>query len=369
MSFFSDVIHKFEASCVDRLLATWLPYPKAVSIEPINVCQLRCPLCPTGAQKLDCEPMSMSLETFKLILSKMPFIKTVYLYKAGEPFLNPDIIAMIRHASDINIDVDVNTNFSFAKPDDFFDDIVKSGLSRLVVSLDGTSQESYAKYRIGGNYDLVISNIRKLVDAKNRLGSSKPEIIWQFLVNRFNENEIATARDICEQLKITLDVQPLDVSDNVPDVELDNTIEERKAYWLGNNTKYIIDRYQSEVRYPLYQGICPQLFTRVVVTVDGKVLPCCEVWDKSSAFGDLKTESFRDIWFNQKYVNSRMRFFKRDFRPDVQTVCFRCKNFGTSPTLKDKLNLLVTVCRRNFGHWKFKLKVFHVFCVFILIGN
>jgi radical SAM protein with 4Fe4S-binding SPASM domain len=297
----------------------------------------------------------MPLETFKVLLDKMPFIRTLDLFKSGEPFLNPDIFAMTRYACDRDIEVMISTNFSFSKPDEFFENIVKSGLERLIISLDGASQESYSQYRIGGNYDLVIANIKKLIETKKRLKSATPKIIWQFLVNRFNEHEIAAAQKIAVDLKITLDLRPLDLTDELPDVELEGTIQQRKAYWLPADKKYICERYQGEHRYPLFPGICTQLFARAVVAADGKVFPCCWAWDRNSVVGDLLTESFENIWYNQNYVSSRSRFLKKDFRSKVQTVCFRCKSFGTTPSLRDKLNLLIAICRENYGHWKRRL--------------
>jgi len=295
--------------------------------------------------------MLMPFETFKIILDKLPFIKVIDLFKSGEPFLNPDIFTMIRHAADRGIKVIISTNFSFSKPEDFFEDIAKSGLHKLVVSLDGASQESYEKYRIGGNHELVMANIRKLIEVKKRLHRKSPEIVWQFLVNKFNENEVATARTIADNLKITLDVRPMLMSDDVPDVELEGTIEERKAYWLGTNKNYICDRYLNEVRFPLFKNICASLFRRIVVTADGKILPCCETWSQSSVFGDLMAESFDDIWNNQKYSESRALFLKRNFVPTVKTVCCRCKNYGAEFSLREKLRLLIAVYMAQISHF------------------
>lgn len=324
------------------VLKNGLPNPRTVSIEPVsNICQLKCPLCPTGAQRLNYDRKIMPLETFKVILGKMPFVKVVHLYKSGESFVNPDIFEMIRYASDRNVKVVVSTNLCFARPDEFFENIITSGLSRLVISLDGASQESYSRYRIGGNFDLVMTNIEKLLEIKGRLQSKKPEIIWQFLVNRFNEHEIITAQRIASELNIKLDVRPMDISDNVPDVEFEGTIDERKFYWLGTNEKYICDRYMAEHRYPLFQGVCTQLFFRPVIAADGKVLPCCESWDRNSVFGDLMEESFEAVWHNQKYQDSRSRFLIKNFVPKAQTVCCRCNNFGATFSIEEKLRLLV----------------------------
>jgi MoaA/NifB/PqqE/SkfB family radical SAM enzyme len=331
---------------INKLLTTkLLPYPRTVMIDPVNICQLQCPLCSTGRRRLNYDPKIMPLQTFQVVLDKMPFIKKLELYKNGEPFLNPDIFAMTRYACDRNIQVTISTNLSFTKTDDFFEDIVKSGLAKLIVSLDGASQESYARYRKGGNYDLVVSNIRKIIEAKNQLQSKKPEIVWQFLVNKYNEHEIVAAQQISRDLKLELDLQPMGLADDLPDAQLDSTIQERMAQWLPANKQYVSECYRGEYRYPLYRGICAQLFTRLVVTVDGKVLPCCWAEDRNSVFGDLLTESFEKIWNNQHYVNSRMRFLENGFRQNVHTVCSGCVNFGSNPTLKKKLKLLAVAWR------------------------
>lgn len=352
MSINKTIVNSFDSWITDILISNRLPYPKHISIEPVsNMCQLKCPLCPVGAQLLTQERKLMPLEAFKVILNKMPFIRILDLYKSGEPFFNPDLFAMIRYAYDRNIKVIISTNFSFAKPHEFFEDVVTSGLERLVISLDGASQESYSRYRIGGNYNLVMANIKKLIETKKKLCSKKPEIIWQFLVNKFNEPDIPAAQKLARDLKITLDLRPLDLDDELPDVKLDTTLEERKTHWLPANKKYTAERYHSEFHYPLYPGVCKDLFSRMVVTVDGKVMPCCLLWDTSSIFGDLLTQSFDDIWYNRKYLDARSRFLKNDFNPQVQSICLRCNNFGTTPSLHDKLNLLLAVYRKNIGHW------------------
>jgi MoaA/NifB/PqqE/SkfB family radical SAM enzyme len=337
-----------------------LPYPKAIIIEPINVCQLKCPLCPTGLQKVAAEPVTMPLETFKTILAKVPFVSAIGLHRAGEPFLAPDILAMIKYAAGKKIFVVLSSNFSFVRPSEFFSGIVESGLGRLIVSLDGASRGSYEKYRIGGDFDLVVGNIKKLLAAKKRMNSKKPEIVWQFLVNRFNEHEIDTAKTMARESGVKLDLRPLDMSDNLVDIPMDTTIEWRKAFWLGNNLKYICEQYKGDFRYPIHKGICPELFTNLEITAEGKVLPCCGTWDKTSSFGDLMKQSFSDIWFGPQYVNSRRRCLNApgELPSEKQTICFRCKIYGASPSLKDKLNLVRTILKKNLHHWQRRLLSF-----------
>jgi MoaA/NifB/PqqE/SkfB family radical SAM enzyme len=327
-----------------------LPRPGIINIEPVsNLCQLKCPLCPTGINLLDYPPKVMPIDTFKAILDKVPFIGVLELYRSGEPFLNPDLFAMIRYARDRNIKVVISSHFSFSKPDDFFENIVTSGLEKLYISLDGASQETYSNYRVGGDYDLVMANITALIEAKKRLRRGKPEIIWQFLVNKFNEHEIETARKIAKDLNIEIDFRPLDLDDELPDVTLAETIEERMTNWLPRNEKLIAERYLRERRNPLFPGVCKDLFTRMIVTVDGKVMPCCMVWDHNNAFGDLLTDSFDEIWYSRKYLDARSRFLIEDHRPQIQSICFRCNNFGITPSFRDKLKLLLAVYRKSLS--------------------
>lgn len=340
----------------DALAGSRIPRPRIINIEPVsNLCQLRCPLCPTGINILDYPPKLMTLDTFKAILDKMPFISVLELYRSGEPFLNPDLFSMIRYACDRNINVIVSTHFSFSQPDIFFEHIVTSGLEKLFVSLDGASQESYEQYRIGGSYDLVMSNITKLVEAKKKRRRAKPDIIWQFLVNKFNEHEISAAKKISHELGISLDVRPMDLDDELPDVTLKETIEERMVHWLPENENYIAERYRGVRHYPLFPGVCKDLFTRMIVTVDGNVMPCCMVWDHNNIFGDLLTDSFDDIWYSQKYRDARSRFLKEEYKPLITSICYRCNNFGTTPSLRDKLNLLLVVYRKSLSLWGKKL--------------
>lgn len=294
----------------------------------------------------------MSLETFAAILDRMPFLRAIELYRSGEPFLNPELLAMIRLARQRHIKVIVSTHFSFPKPELFFAEIAASGLDTLVVSLDGTSQETYAKYRVGGNYALVMENIHKLIAAKNKAHSNKPDIIWQFLVNKHNEHEIETAQEIARRLDITLDLRPLSLADNEPDVRHEQfSIEERKRDWLPRNDAYISDCYKGDYCYPLSAEICQQLFTRVMVMADGRILPCCEVWDKESAFGNLLYESFDTIWYGQKYRDARARALHTSGGTHIQSICFRCNNFSTTPSLMNKIRLLWTIYRKCFRKW------------------
>lgn len=304
------------------------PYPSAIIIDPVNTCNLRCPLCPTGLKKLSYKPTVMSSNAFQIIIERIPSLKHICLFNWGEPFLNPSLFEMISYANQANIRVTVHSNFSFKKDRNFFLNILKSQLDTLVISLDGTSQESYSRYRIGGDFDLVLSNIKTLARAKYEQNCKHPTIIWKFIVNRFNEKEIANAKKMAQTLGVQFETAFLGLSDDLPDLDLKNTIEERKAYWLPMNKRYQHPYYRNQYKIPLINSCCTELFQTMVVNPDGKVFPCCWVTDTKYAFGDLTKESLEDIWYNSKYLYSRSLFSKEEYSgPRERTVCSFCNTF------------------------------------------
>jgi radical SAM protein with 4Fe4S-binding SPASM domain len=326
--------YKRKIENIARIISTHIskslmpPLPTAVIIDPINTCNLKCPLCPTGLRKLKYEPMLMSLKTFKTIINKIPKLRHICLFNWGEPFLNPSIFEMIEYADEKDIRVNIHSNFSFKKDDNFFLNILKSNLDTLVISLDGASEQAYSKYRIGGDFDLVLSNINKLTGMKNKLHYSNPTIIWKFVVNKFNEKDITDAEETADNLRIGFETTYLGLSDDLPDFELEETIQKRKEHWLPVNKKYQKPCYRGEYRLPLNNVYCAQLFETIIINPDGKVFPCCWATDPEYVFGDITKESLEEIWYNSKYLYSRSLFSKEEYiGPKVKTPCLLCNNF------------------------------------------
>lgn len=305
-----------------------VPIPTSIVVDVGNICNLKCPLCPTGIKKLNYTQNTMSFNRFKIIIKKMRSLTHIELSNWGESFLNPEISKMIKYAKKHNILVTTDTNFSFKKSEDFFINIVKSGLDRLTISLDGNCQKSYSKYRVGGNFDLVISNIKALINIKNKLKSDSPVVIWKFIVNRFNENEIKSSAKRANRLGIKFMTHVMGLGDTLPNLSFNHTIEQRKKYWLPMKKDLIYKCYTGKYSPPLFKNACPYLFTKLVINPDGKIFPCCFLTDKNDVFGDLLKNSIEDIWNNNKYLYSRSFFVKEKYTGlKVRTVCAKCNNF------------------------------------------
>ncbi len=300
--------------------------PKVVVIDPINICNLDCPLCASKNQNY--EKGKMSLETFKMVLDKIPSLRVLVLFNWGEPLLHPNIFEMIRYSVSRNIYTITHTNFSLKQNEKFFHELVKSGLHQLVISADGASQETYEKYRVKGRFDWVMKNIEQTVAEKKKLRRRDPKIVWKFLVNKYSEHEISYAKHLAKKLNIEIVFDKMGLADDLPDINFPGTLEERKKQWLPNNKKYVLDYYKREKPLPINDSPCYQLFNSSVINPDGKVTPCCWITSKENVWGDLNKQSFEEIWYGDNYKYSRSLFNNLEHNGIIkQNICTKCEIF------------------------------------------
>src|SRR5579863_1511586 len=159
--------------------------PVKLTFDPTNVCQLRCPLCPTGLQVQDRDTGHAQLHMFQHLIEEVgDYLFFIDFFNWGEPLLNPRVEEFIRLASSKKIVSSMSTNLSLPLTDDRVNRIVTSGLNEMIVSLDGASSQTYATYRRQGKFDLVYGNMQRIIQEKRRLGQTFPLVTWQFLVFR-----------------------------------------------------------------------------------------------------------------------------------------------------------------------------------------
>jgi MoaA/NifB/PqqE/SkfB family radical SAM enzyme len=122
-------------------------------------------------------------------------------YFQGEPYLNPSFLEMVKFASEKNIYTATSTNAHYLN-DANARQTIESGLDRLIISLDGTTQDVYQQYRVGGNVSKVIEGARNIVKWKKALNSKKPFVIFQFLVVRHNEHQIEDVKRLAREVGV-----------------------------------------------------------------------------------------------------------------------------------------------------------------------
>jgi len=299
--------------------------PYVYTIDIGNVCNLRCPLCPTGYHGLERPQALMRLSTFRAVLDKIkPYAVEVILHNWGEPTLNPDLLEIISAAKEEGVGTTISSNLNLVhRGDEFLHALVDCGLDHLTVSIDGTTQDVYETYRRGGDLAAVLRNLRELLRYRNEIGSRTPTVEWQFLVMKHNEHQMEEARRLSsdvgvDRLRFTAAGLPFD--------ELVNM--DLAAQWLPENPAYhtyhpsTIDRQGY-----LYDERCFYLYRAMTINPDGGVAPCCAVYHGDSDFGNLVEDSLDDVWNNGHYRSSRALFSHRESEDRVDTICGRCPLF------------------------------------------
>ena len=297
-----------------------LYYPFSLMIEPINMCNLGCPACPTGSGKMNRPKYATSYDEFKGIIDQCRcHIKNIILWNFGEPFLNKDLLKMINYAHISGMHVMTSTNGHFFKSEEFCLDIIRSGLDRLIVCLDGADQDVISKYRKNAKFDDIINGFRLLCEAKKQIGSKTPIIELQFILMKHNEHQRQYMRQLANQLGADVYTEKtVGIGPDRTDEEFQNLANEL----LPNDLS--LSRYlkRNGVFVPKYRSNkCPDVYRTTVINSNGTVIPCC--YDESSRYimGNIFEESLNSIWRNDKYQN-----FRKRIRKDRKSIplCAKC---------------------------------------------
>jgi len=298
--------------------------PNKVNIDIGNVCDLRCPLCPTGRGDKGASRGFMRLEEYKRVVDDIgPYLTNLELYNWGEPLLNKDLISMIRYAKAKGIPVCISTNLNRLNGK-MAEDLISTRLEKIFISCDAASPETYARYRVGGDFNRVMSNIRLLLDWKKKLKNNYTRIVLLFHVFRHNEHEIAKAQDLARDMGIEVRINKMRTDMGKEIFEKDKEAIERDGAWIPEGQEYSAFDLQDKKKRS--QMVCKNLWGTAVINWDGSVLPCCAVYGERYAFGNVFHEPFRSIWNNEKY-----RMARREIKNNLEnshTICHICKENG-----------------------------------------
>lgn len=272
--------------------------PFTVSIEPTTACNLGCPECPSGLKSFTRPMGKIDLEVNRKLINDLgKQLFYINYYFQGEPFLHPQFLELVSEAKKHRIYTATSTNAHFIT-EKKADEIVASGLDRLIISIDGLTQQTYESYRVHGKLDKVIEGAKRLVEAKEKAGSATPHLIFQFLVVKPNEHEVEGVFKLAEELKIDeVRLKSAQVYDYANGHEL-----------IPENEKYARYKRQSDGTYKLKYKTgnhCWRMWSSCVLTWDAKVVPCCFDKDATHVLGSAVEEDFSTIWRSGKYTAFR----------------------------------------------------------------
>ncbi|MFT2009716.1 SPASM domain-containing protein [Pontibacter sp. 13R65] len=288
--------------------------PLSISFEPTTSCNLRCPECPSGLRSFTRPTGMLDDALFKHTIDQL-HKRLLYLifYFQGEPYLHKNFLNLVKYAADKGIYTATSTNAHYLS-DENARQTVESGLDRLIISIDGTTQETYAAYRVGGKLDKVLEGTRNVVKWKKQLKTKTPHIMFQFLVVQPNEHQIEEVKELAKDLGVDEVVfktaQIYDYKNGSP---LIPTIDYYSRYKNNGNGTY-------SVKNKLLNH-CWKMWHSCVITWDGLVVPCCFDKDAEYRMGDLKEEPFNSVWRGKGYRQFRQSLLRS--RSEVE-MCRNC---------------------------------------------
>ena len=287
--------------------------PFTVSIEPTTACNLSCPECPSGLKKFSRETGKLDLEDNRNLLRSLgKQLFYINYYFQGEPFLHPDFLELIRDAKKHKIYTSTSTNAHFITQKKA-EDIVNSGLDRLIISIDGTTQETYESYRISGKLSKVIEGTKEMVKAKRKANSTTPHLIFQFLVVKPNVHEIPAIYKLADELGVDeVRLKSAQIYDYTHGNPLIPSQEQYARYTQQKNGTY-------QLKYKTGNH-CWRMWSSCVLTWDAKVVPCCFDKDAKYTLGSANNNEFSSIWRSKKYQDFRLNVLTKRNQIDI------CKN-------------------------------------------
>ncbi len=288
--------------------------PIAISIEPTTACNLKCPECPSGLRQFTRPTGNLKPEVNAQILKQLgKHLQYINYYFQGEPFINPNFLDFVKQARQKNIYVLTSTNAHFIDYDTA-KNVVKSDLSELIVSIDGTTQDTYSNYRVEGELSKVLDGIKNIVKAKNELKSKHPIVTLQFLVTKQNEHQIDEVRALQTSLGAdALNLKTIQVYNYENGNDLLPSNEKYSRYKMSKTGKFRLKNKMS--------NHCWRMWSTCVFTWDGKIVPCCFDKDAKHQMGTLQQNDFKSIWKSDVYHKFRQDILKDRKAIDICSNC------------------------------------------------
>lgn len=288
--------------------------PVSISIEPTTSCNLRCPECPSGLRSFTRSTGMLDVNLFKSIINQS-YQTAAYLllYFQGEPYLHPQFVELVNYASAKGLYTATSTNAHYLT-DENAKKTVESGLDRLIISIDGSTQDTYEGYRVGGTLSKVIEGTRNLIEWKKRLNSATPFVIFQFLVVKPNEHQIEEVKALGKKLGVD---------------KVAFKTAQLYDYKNGNPLMPTIEKYSRYKKLPdgTYQfknkllNQCWKMWHSTVVTWDGTVVPCCFDKDADHQQGSLTDQNLEEVWEGNSYNDFRKRLLTNRKSIDICQNC------------------------------------------------
>lgn len=300
--------------------------PPIVHMDVSNICVLHCPLCATGRGGESQTKTTMTFEQFKNIFDKFKdYTFFVWLYNWGEPFLCKDIFKAVDYCHKNNVGVKLDSNLNYYD-DKILENIAKSKIDYISLSIDGFTQEKYQFYRKGGNLKKVLEGIKKIRQFKKKFDTKFPVLVWQFLINNQNISEVESAYHWSKENKVDIfEARPLSL---FTDVDSGYNKKDYDEFLSKTGVTKEMAKKAKEA------SACRYLWDSFAVNPDNSFSPCPIVYKDTDCFGVFRKKDARgvnEIVNSEIFVESRNLYKYKSYKTDCHTPCIRC-NWYTKPS-------------------------------------
>jgi organic radical activating enzyme len=303
----------FALSRLELRLARQRPIstPTYIKIESTPLCHLSCGGCPHRSKdykKSLSNDMHLNLEGLKKIVTPIEKnLMGVSLSFSGEPLLNRNLPQIVKFLHSRNLSTSFASNLSLPMTSEFAESLVLSGLDNINISLDGMSAETYVKYRKGGNFNLVVANVKKIDAAKKKFKRSRPILTLKMIIFEHNKHEIGKAKSSYRSMGF-----------NRVEFDADHEGPEMAQASGRNNSAMIASKKP-----------CFWPWSAPVVGWDGDVQPCCKQMNRISV-GNAVTDNFLDVWRGKAFASLRAGFGPKSYGEGLNDVCRECMGMPVS---------------------------------------
>lgn len=288
--------------------------PISLSVEPTTACNLGCPECPSGLKSFTRPTGRINPAMFQKVIDELSeTLIYLILYFQGEPYLNPDFLELVKIAQEQKIYTATSTNAHFLTEANA-QATVASGLDRLIISIDGATQQTYESYRKGGKLSKVLAGTKEILYWKKKMKSHTPHIVWQFLVVKPNEHEIPRIKQLAKQYSVS---KVAFKSAQIYDYQQGNEL-------IPDNLKYSRYKPMGDGTWSLKHHLadeCWKMWHSSVMTWDGRVVPCCFDKDAQHVMGHFTEKSFQEIWTSDVYNHFRKTLLNSRNEIDICNNC------------------------------------------------
>jgi radical SAM protein with 4Fe4S-binding SPASM domain len=283
-------------------------FPSVVLLDSISYCNLLCSMCfhKDMTRKRGLMPWDRFVKIIDEVAEKRPDAR-VWMVFFGEALIikkrKPTIFDMIKYAKSKGLsDVVLNSNANLLD-DQAARDLIDSGLDAIYIGIDAATPETYAKVRVGGNYDKVVKNVLNLLDIQKQTGVDHPKVFVQFVEMDINQHEVSAFVEFWKDKGANVKIRP-------------------KVSWAGKvDAPNLV--LGDEERWPCYWAM-----HSMSITDQGKVVTCAVDLDAGWVAGDVNTHSLEEIW-NQSLKEFRRKHLDGEFS-ELPPICRDCRDWQSA---------------------------------------